>query len=703
MKPSFFQSVILLIVAVFLVLGGAATFYASQSMGGQSLGVVLLVASLLAIGAAITYLQFRNETAPIEDALGRGRTRVKDDAKVSDQDLAEHFSKDRVLSGAWQTYHQTLIKHPSTERLEARSPASEHFNVSSLLKTRVDLPVYQATSNWLIGIGIFFTFVGLTGALTAAGASFQTTDVASMKSALESLLNAASAKFITSLTGIFCSVLFSIGERSHYHNVERNIQLLCEALDTRYPAFQFEEVLLTSLNPAGGAETALKMREAVEALGAAASGLRSVTATDIGREVGASLSPIFKEISGELSTLRAIKADQGQDMLRNLIQELRDDVIIPIAKRLDENANLTREVSTAVSTLHRDLAEISARLAGASESILHFQSDTMQQLQSFAGNLQIILGHFRAETQGVLQQVATEINQALQQGIQGLSVQREAFQLSASQAAETFRGIRGELETALQTQAERETVRAREMEGRMNVLLTQFGDTFNQQTATLEAVGREAAMLMGTARDEVSAGMRDVVQMLQANRTHTEAELERFRVNYQQSLDSFFRQQNQLLEGTLGQQRDGLAAVIQDLRQTFADEVTQRRNANADFQQAMEALDSAFRSLQEFAVGIGINKTERIESLQQLAGMFGQQVDKLDAAYRGLANQIRDVMAQSDVHLTKYMQASEAKHQQFFNDYDTAVTKISDSLLQAADILLDAERERREAVKVGGA
>lgn len=692
------QSKLLYIVLAYLVFGGGLTFYASNYLAEWSAWVVGFVAFAMAAGSLKAYRSFVSETDPIEKALSRATAGVK---KFSDDELAVALSKETLLAGAWRAYQQTLFKHPNSGRSEARTAASEHFNVGSILKPHVDLPVYQATANWLIGIGIFFTFVGLTGALAAAGASFQAADVASMKGGLERLLSAASAKFITSLTGIFCSVLFSIGERRHYHELEWLIQSLCDALDERYPAFQFEEFLVETLKPAGADDTARKMSEAVEALSAAAAGLKSVTAIDIGREVGATMSPIFSEIRTELSALRAIKADQGQEMLRNLIQELRDDVIVPIANRLDQNARLTQEVSLAVQRLHQDLGEISSRLAGASESILHFQQDTMRQLNDFAANLQGILGQFSTDTQGVLQSVAREINQVVAQGIRGLGEQRDAFQQSATQAADTFRGIRSELETALQLQAQREALRAAAMEQRLKDLLTQFGDNFERQTATLHAVGEQAASLMQHARQEVSEGLKDVVQMLQTSRAHTADELDRFRVNYQQALDTFFRQQNNLLEATLGQQREGLSSVIQEFRQAFAEEAVQRRSVNAEFAQSMNALDGTLKALTEFSSAVGIHKTERMLALQQLAGQFGDQVDRLDASYRDLSKAIGNAMTLSNDQLQRYMQAAEAKHQQFFEEYDTAIAKISDGIMQAADFLVEAERERRESLNAG--
>ncbi|MHC5721309.1 MAG: hypothetical protein ACYTX0_57155, partial [Nostoc sp.] len=83
-------------------------------------------------------------------------------------------------------------------------------------------------------------------------------------------------------------------------------------------------------------------------------------------------------------------------------------------------------------------------------------------LQGFANNMGQTLSQFQTETTAVIQQTAHEINRGVVQSIEGMTAQRSAFEASAVQAAATFRGIREELQTALQERAivEQETLQA---------------------------------------------------------------------------------------------------------------------------------------------------------------------------------------------------------------------------------------------------
>ena len=107
---------------------------------------------------------------------------------------------------------------------------------------------------------------------------------------------------------------------------------------------------------------------------------------------------------------------------------MRVEVIEPVADRLDESAELTRQASQAVTNLHNELGGISQSLASSIETIQNFQQETLVELQNFANNLGQTLNQFQTDTTGVLERTGEEINRAVEQSIVGMTAQREAFQ-----------------------------------------------------------------------------------------------------------------------------------------------------------------------------------------------------------------------------------------------------------------------------------
>ena len=93
-----------------------------------------------------------------------------------------------------------------------------------------------------------------------------------------------------------------------------------------------------------------------------------------------------------------------------------------------------------------------------------------------------------------------------------------------------------------------------------------------QQSNTLKSVGDEAASLMHDARDSLVSGLQNIDGIIQKTSQIVQQELEQFRLTYQASLQDFFNEQNNLLEGSLGQQREGLAKVVANLQGVFQEE-----------------------------------------------------------------------------------------------------------------------------------
>ena len=167
------------------------------------------------------------------------------------------------------------------------------------------------------------------------------------------------------------------------------------------------------------------------------SSLSSLTPKAIASATSDNFTVLIDPLTQEIKQLRELQESQGQTV-ETLVKQLRNELIDPVTKRLDESAKLTKEASAAVTDLKNELGDISTSLAGAVQTIQSFQQDTLTRLQEFAANLQSILGQFRTDTQGVMEQVAIEIKEAVNQSITGMEAQRTAFEASANQALTNF-------------------------------------------------------------------------------------------------------------------------------------------------------------------------------------------------------------------------------------------------------------------------
>ena len=93
-----------------------------------------------------------------------------------------------------------------------------------------------------VTVGLFLTFLGLISALNSMDLSAD-----KVQGSLKALLTIASAKFIMSLTGLFCSIAFTIALRLGISRVETEIHALCGAIEKRLAFISLEALSVEQL------------------------------------------------------------------------------------------------------------------------------------------------------------------------------------------------------------------------------------------------------------------------------------------------------------------------------------------------------------------------------------------------------------------------------------------------------------------------
>ena len=534
------------------------------------------------------------------------------------------------------------------------------------------------------------------------------------------------------------------------------------------------------------------------------SSLSSLTPKVIASATSDNLTVLISPITEEIKQLRELQASQGQTV-ETLVKQLRNELIEPVVTRLDQSAELTKEASVAVTNLKNELGGISQSLAGAVTTIQSFQQDTLSRLQEFAANLQSILGQFRTDTQGVMEQVAVEIKEAVNQSVTGMEAQRTAFEASANQASQTFRGIREDLQAALNTQAEQQKQMLQEVQISTESVLVKANEAFQNQSNTLVTVGKEASGLMSEAQNnfqgmmkhisveikeavnqsvtgmeaqrtafEASAnqasqtfrGIREDLQaalntqaeqqkqmlqevqnstegvlvkaneafvnqsntlvtlgkeasglmneakenflgtlnnidgMLQNTRLTVQQELEQFRLDYQTALQDFFTQQNNLLNDTLGKQREGLAGVVVDLQQTFNEEATQRKEMTIQVDRSLDRIGETVKTVNTLASAMGMNSSERLGQLQELARTIGGEARKVELSYQSMTEQFNTALNDGNEKLNDYLKQANETYTRSIQDADEAAAKVctqlnetSNGLMSVAEFLVSAAND----------
>ncbi len=616
-------------------------------------------------------------------------------------------------------------------RAQVKSGRFVLFQYPAILGRSAPRSQWRFVPSVLVALGVLGTFYGIqTGLQDVNLGSLQ--DTKELLPSISTLLEGMKTAFSTSLMGLGSSSVFTIvlawGDRARVANLSN----LRNKLD-KIAKLQTPEQIFSRANSSGDAESAIALATETMRTGFAqiVEAQSNVNSQDLGQQIGLAMTPVFQDIRQELSLLKQIKADQGEEILNNLLSGLRTEVIEPVVGRLDQSAQLTQEASEAVRELKNELGGISSSLAQSILTIQNFQQDTLVQLQEFATNLQQILGQFQTDTHGVLQEMAAEVRSGVGESIEGMKAQRTAFQESAQEAADTFRGIQDNLQASLHTQAEQEREMLQGVETRMTNILNATHTAFQTQSDTLKVVGDEASGLMDKARENLVGSLQNVDAMLQNTRVTVQEELNNFRVTYQSSLQQFFTQQNNLLEGTLGKQQKGLAQVVLGLQKVFQEESEKRKLMSQQVDQSMSQILTTAAEVSQFANSVGLNSSQRLAQLQELAKITGQevlrvesvyekmanqfntegerlqttytnlvnqlnaalqaeqeQVQRVESAYQNMTNQFDRALELGNNQLIGYLEITTSSQHKFFEEADTSMAKVCSGLQESSDGLM---------------
>ena len=534
----------------------------------------------------------------------------------------------------------------------------------------------------LIASGVFSTFLGISEGAAGGGDSSKLVETGTK------LFGSLQHVFFTSLLGLgFATVLMIVIaitsniKEKHRNKLRKELNDIAVTLTS--------EKLLLRLDAMSGNNSG-------KDLGKVAESLSMLSAEAIGNAVAVAMNEQNKSLLTEIKKLQTIQEFQGKTVTE-LVSQLEQKLIQPVVAQLEVSTEITKDASKAVRELKDEFGDISQSLSNAVGTIQEFQKETLTDLKEFANSLDTTLQKFQGETKGVLEQVGIEINRSVAQSIQGMEAQREAFRESAEQASTTFRGIREDLQSALTTQATEQRTMLTSITAQTKEILQEANSAFQAQSITLQTVGKEAADLMNTAKDNLKSTLLNIDTTLQNTRQTVQDELEKFRTEYQGSLNSFFEQQNDLLTETLGKQRAGLAEVVASLQQTFNDEAEKRQQMSQEVDTSMANILSTTKKVSELASALGLTSSERLGQLQELSRTIGGEAHRVEESYQNMTIQFEQALKMGNKELSDYLSNANESYRNYFKDFDLATSQAykelnntSGELLKAAQYLVFA-------------
>lgn len=383
-----------------------------------------------------------------------------------------------LVATAWDEYSETFVQHREGDRsiLCNSVRPSQFFNPEDL---HFGVGFWRVWPGLFVTIGLFLTFLGLISALhamnTAEGVS---------EEAMTNLLTVASAKFIMSLTGLACSIVFTAWLRFGTGRVESAIHSVNRELEQRLSFLSLEKLAAEQVEATHEQKEHFRRigMELVEELGRP---LREDLPKTISDSIGDAVSPLIAQV-GELGT-----ASVGE-MVRDLSSRITTDV-----------DDALRQASEQLGKAGDRLGALVDRMDGSSDRMGSEMEGASQRLAAALEDLRATMSAGASATSGAFSDGVEAILAAMRTTLEGIRENTADGAQAMADAAGEMRGAAERFREELAKATEEGTAAARERMNRSGDdvarVIDGAGDTVRN---AIEGTGREIAAITGEVTEK---------------------------------------------------------------------------------------------------------------------------------------------------------------------------------------------------------
>lgn len=360
---------------------------------------IVLWCGLTGVFAIAAYLRLRGKARPLIVGLRKLTERVSGLAGAEGfasgyQELDELVSGNPVFGHQWREFAETLVLPLSHERRQVirnTVDAASFFNLASIVEGRINLRYYREVSNYLPGLGILGTFVGLTAGIYLAQGGITSGEPEMQRRALTQLLNGASLAFWTSIVGLIFSLVYSAFEKKLVHRIEVSMDTWCEELDKR-----LERVTLEQLT----GEQLAELRDQTRQLERFNTDLAVAISTALDERLEARFSPLLQKTLETLEGLRTDQQEADETFIRKVAEEFRSVFSGAAGHEMNAMAKTMQEL-----TAHLETA--AGAISGAGSHVgREFEEATRtagENIRSSISELTVTLGNRQRESEDAFQ------------------------------------------------------------------------------------------------------------------------------------------------------------------------------------------------------------------------------------------------------------------------------------------------------------
>ena len=370
------------------------------------------------------------------------------------RDLLHDALQEPKYGRLWREFDESLVSSPDGSGLSNTLDASHFFNTHTLARGLTESRLMAAVPGFLTAIGVIGTFAGLQLGLANLNLE-DSQDVQQIKQGIGAVTSGAAIAFMTSLWGVFTSVVFNFLEKLLERSVRSSIAQLQDHIDYLYPRITAEQSLIRI------ADSSQRGHDSLQGL-----------AEKIGNRMQEAMTQATSAMSQEL-----------QDALNNILAPAVDS-LVSNANGTSERAltnlvsNFSKQLGEAGSQQHEMMVEATNQMNVATENLAQqlsqFSESATSQKTEMAETFEGLLGQFVNKFEA-LNQAASEREQERHRSLQGeLQLAHEANQ----QAVGT---LLADVEGQLTRMGERDQQRSEALGSTQDELVRSVAQLINSQ------------------------------------------------------------------------------------------------------------------------------------------------------------------------------------------------------------------------------
>jgi predicted nucleic acid-binding Zn-ribbon protein len=433
------------------------------------------------------------------------------DTAMLDRSASGLTSTSKRLRVAWEEFRETLVDLDKPEIRSTQRP-QEFFSSSVRAPTWLDF-----CANLFVGAGLCLTFVGLVAALKEASTGLQeTSDALATQAALTHLLLVASTKFITSIVGVFLSIILKIVDRLLERWVNGGINRLCGLIEEG----------LHHITPQGLAtEQLVELRQQTAQLKSFATEL----AVAIGDRLNQSVSQAMTPVVTSITTLAEAVDRSREEQVKALREGVGKAISGAASGELKELSAVLAGISSTLGNMQTAVSssgEAAARqISGAADQFAKVAVDMRSAFDDLTGRISSLGGPLGDSIRQSLQTAVADIQEATRVTAENISKGAEKSIADAASAASDAMSEAGSRITASLDQIVDKAERAGEAFGRVDASLTRHAESLNAISETTTSTSdklREAlqsVQLATTTTQQTTTALREVVTQFEKGAT----------------------------------------------------------------------------------------------------------------------------------------------------------------------------------------